>query len=427
MDLVKHKFFILFLIVGTIFIATQWIIPDSQPVISNASNHTTYSEADSDSIEDTLQTLVARINQLQTNMDGFTKTLSYDAQAHKESKVMLQEQQRLFEQQLGSFSKRLQQLETTVIPEYVEKNTPPQSLNEQQILSEDNLTLPTYDWLLPILPIEQEVSELVYEVNGQNKEAYSEVSSIADDETASVPVYTIPINTVLFDGRALTALIGKVPRGGEVQSPMPVKVIIGKDNITAGGYPIQGLAGMLFSGTAVGNWLLGCVRVVLDSATYVFADGTIRSFQAQGGSQNSQLGWLSDRQGIPCIRGKRIGSGKKGLAVDWLLATSKGFAKAYGEAETTRLSTPSGNVRSEVTGDAYDYAFAGAVDEGLESTRDLMAQRWSDSFDMVYVAPGTEVAVHITQEIAIDYPPTARQIKHQDRFTNRDQKSVLLD
>ena len=108
----------------------------------------------------------------------------------------------------------------------------------------------------------------------------------------------------------MTALVGRVPVQGEVRDPMPFKVITGADNLAANGLRVPGVQGMVWSGTAIGDWTLSCVTGRLDSVTFVFEDGTIRTISGDdqstpGGGAEKPLGWISDAQGIPCITGER--------------------------------------------------------------------------------------------------------------------------
>ena len=129
----------------------------------------------------------------------------------------------------------------------------------------------------------------------------------------SRPRFTIPVNTIFFDALALTALVGRVPVDGKVLDPLPVKVLVGGENITAGGHSIPGLSGMLFSGTAIGDWTLECVSVRLHNATFIFADGSVRQLGAdtdapKEAADGAAIAWLSDPQGLPCLPGRLISS-----------------------------------------------------------------------------------------------------------------------
>ena len=122
------------------------------------------------------------------------------------------------------------------------------------------------------------------------------------------PVYTVPRNATLLGATAMTALVGRVPIRGEVRDPMPFKVITGADNLAANGLTVPGVAGMIWSGTAIGDWTLSCVTGRLESVTFVFDDGSIRTISSDDrdnrtGDANRPLGWISDARGIPCVSG----------------------------------------------------------------------------------------------------------------------------
>src|SRR3990167_8084630 len=135
---------------------------------------------------------------------------------------------------------------------------------------------------------------------------------------AAKPVYTIPENATLLGSVAMTALIGRVPVDGTVNDPYPFKVLVGPENLTANGIDLPEVAGAVMSGTASGDWTLSCVRGQVESITFVFTDGTIRTVpQPQAvTSRNASTppssntdkirgrpGDLSDPYGIPCIAG----------------------------------------------------------------------------------------------------------------------------
>lgn len=41
-----------------------------------------------------------------------------------------------------------------------------------------------------------------------------------------------------------------------------------------------------------------------------------------------------------------------------------------------------------------------------------MKQRYGQTFDAVYVPPGANLAVHITQQLAIDYEDKGRKVRY---------------
>ncbi|HBP1257584.1 TPA: TIGR03752 family integrating conjugative element protein, partial [Pseudomonas aeruginosa] len=92
--------------------------------------------------------------------------------------------------------------------------------------------------------------------------------------------YTLPQNSTLMGSVAMSALIGRVPVDGTVNDPYPFKILIGPDNLTANGIELPDVAGAVASGTASGDWTLSCVRGQIRSLTFVFNDGTVRTFPA---------------------------------------------------------------------------------------------------------------------------------------------------
>ena len=178
------------------------------------------------------------------------------------------------------------------------------------------------------------------------------------------PVYTVPRNATLIGSTLMTALIGRVPVHGQVRDPMPFKVITGSENLAANGLTVPGVQGMVWSGTAIGDWTLSCVTGRLDSVTFVFDDGTLRTISnadrsGPSGGASQTLGWISDQQGIPCISGAR-----KTIA-----GTSEELAK-------------------------------------------WLAERQSQSFDAVFVPAGTGIAIHLERELPIDLDLTGRKLNH---------------
>lgn len=72
-------------------------------------------------------------------------------------------------------------------------------------------------------------------------------------------------------------MLGRIPINGTVTDPYPFKVLIGKDNLTANGIELPDVEGAIVSGSASGDWTLSCVRGQVNSITFVFADGTVRT------------------------------------------------------------------------------------------------------------------------------------------------------
>lgn len=151
----------------------------------------------------------------------------------------------------------------------------------------------------------------------------------------------------------MTALVGRIPVKGKVQDPMPFKLLVGADNLAANGITIPGVEGMVWSGTAVGDWTLSCVTGRLTSVTFAFQDGTIRTLSSNDGDE--PLGWISDEHGIPCITGERITNAPSFLTQRIGVTALQAGAEAAAQAETT--TTASGTGTTNVTGDMGAYTW----------------------------------------------------------------------
>ena len=240
------------------------------------------------------------------------------------------------------------------------------------------------------------------------------------DELKSRPAYTVPRNATLIGSTAMTALVGRIPIQGQVRDPMPFKVITGADNLAANGLTVPGVQGMVWSGTAVGDWTLSCVTGRLESVTFVFDDGTIRtissddrSAQASGqGGRDEPLGWISDAQGIPCISGDRKTNAASFLTQRIGVQAIQAAADAAAAAETTSVVSNLGSVTDSVTGDVGTYVLGKTVAGGSEEVAKWLLERQSQSFDAVFVPAGTAVAIHVDRELAIDLDPQGRKLNH---------------
>ncbi len=140
-------------------------------------------------------------------------------------------------------------------------------------------------------------------------------------EESAEPVYTLPENSTLVGSRAMTALLGRVPINGTVTDPYPFKVLIGKDNLTANGIELPDVEGAIVSGTASGDWTLSCVRGQVNSITFVFSDGTVRTLprpdtsnNAGGQNNNARLNRIPAPVAVSA--GSRMKTGSRALAAN---------------------------------------------------------------------------------------------------------------
>ncbi|MGI9500632.1 MAG: TIGR03752 family integrating conjugative element protein, partial [Geminicoccaceae bacterium] len=160
--------------------------------------------------------------------------------------------------------------------------------------------------------------------------------SIVDDKAAPAdptPYFTINNLATLAGSTAFTAMIGRVPIGGQVSDPVPFRVLVGRENLAASGLRVPNdIASMVFEGVAIGDWTLGCVEGSLRTATFVFEDGTIRT--VDGGDGQGRLGYIADKFGTPCVAGERISNAGPYLTAAVGLAAGAGAAEAFAAAET---------------------------------------------------------------------------------------------
>ncbi|EDS7122119.1 TIGR03752 family integrating conjugative element protein [Salmonella enterica subsp. enterica] len=254
----------------------------------------------------------------------------------------------------------------------------------------------------------------------QQKKAFLEVAKGERAIEEATPVYTLPENSTLTGSVAMTALLGRVPVNGTVSDPYPFKVLIGRDNLTANGIELPDVEGAIISGTASGDWTLSCVRGTVHSMTFVFRDGTIRTVPSAGNkanndsngkSQGSEIGWLSDPHGLPCIPGERKSNAAEYIGSQFLLAGSSAAADAFANGQTT-TTVDGGSVTSAVTGSSGQYVLGQALGGGLKESADWFKQRYGQMFDAIYVPPGHPVAVHITRQIPVDYETQGRKVKY---------------
>lgn len=244
-------------------------------------------------------------------------------------------------------------------------------------------------------------------------------SEEANEVKAEVAVYTVPRNATLIGSVGMTALVGRVPVQGQVQDPMPFKVITGSENLAANGLRIPGVEGMIWSGTAIGDWTLSCVSGQLESVTFVFEDGTIRTLsdddprsEGSGGGAKS-LGWISDAHGVPCVSGERKTNAPAFLAKRIGVMAMEAAGEAVAQAETTTLVSDSGVTSSVVSGETGKYVLGKAASRGSDELARWLLERQTQSFDAVFVPAGVELAIHVDQALSIDFQPDGRKLHHE--------------
>ncbi|EJM3643783.1 TIGR03752 family integrating conjugative element protein [Salmonella enterica] len=247
----------------------------------------------------------------------------------------------------------------------------------------------------------------------------------AQEEGPVDPVYTLPENSTLVGSTAMTALLGRIPVNNRVTDPYPFKVMIGRDNLTANGIELPDVEGAIVSGTASGDWTLSCVRGDVKSITFVFSDGTVRTVPPpagrtdNSGSENGStagnggsIGWLSDDNGIPCISGTLKSNASTYLPTIGLLALGTSAGDTLTANQYTNNTTDGGGITSALTGSAGQAVMGQALGGSFKEVAQWVKERYAQTFDAVYVPPGAKVAVHITRQLNIDYAEKGRRVKY---------------
>ncbi len=236
-------------------------------------------------------------------------------------------------------------------------------------------------------------------------------------DSGTTKVMTVPRNATLMGSTALTAMLGRVPIRGEVRDPMPFKVITGRDNLAANGFTIPGIAGMVWSGTAIGDWNLSCVSGQLHAVTFIFEDGTIRTIASDQGSEHrgggpQHLGWISDERGVPCVTGERKSNAAAFLSQRVGSKLVEAAAEAAAAAQTTTVIRDSGGIASGVTGNTGDYVLGKTIAGGGAEIAGWLAERQAQAFDAVFVEAGASLVIHVDRELAIDLNANGRKLDY---------------
>ena len=254
----------------------------------------------------------------------------------------------------------------------------------------------------------------------------------AQRKNEDIPFFTLPENATLAGVTAMTSIIGRVPIDGRVTDPMQFKAVIGRDNLAANGFELPpDISGMIVTGVAIGDMALSCSEGKIRSATFVFNDGAIRTVSSRrasggiggggsitsggGSSTGTDLGFISDLHGNPCIPGKFVTNAPAYLT-DIIGLSALGVAgQAYADAQRTTRTNYDGSTNSTVTGSVGDYALGQAVAGGTNEVTKWMLQRLKNSFDAVVTPSGQQLVVHLDREIRIDKAQNPRRLIHRQQ------------
>ncbi len=249
---------------------------------------------------------------------------------------------------------------------------------------------------------------------------------IAKDEGETIPFYTIPRNATLFENTTLTALLGIVPNvQGSIIDPIRFKIITGAENLATNGHSIPGVENIVWSGIAVGNREMSCIRGEVHSVTFTFEDGRVytQSSTRDGSTTTTNirqmLGYISDTRGVPCLKGQLITNAQDYLN-DRIIASGVGAtAQAYSETQETTVITEGGSTQTFFTGDEGKYIAGQTLSGSLSELNEYLRERARNAVDLVYLEGGQDVVLHVEVEITIDYITNGRKLDHANTIPGK--------
>ena len=362
---------------------------------------------DADSPADTIKTLTASVNALlddvralrrdnqelrENNQLLIDRTVRLERDVTSKLKRGLESQSATDLRTIGQQTKQLERLEKRLndLSENLSNERRRYAIAQGSSATDLHNSVDTYEWTGPL----------------------PHSASSVEQKSVAEPVYTIPKNATLVGSTTLTALIGRIPVEDRVRDPLPFKVITGNDNLASNGHRIPNLRGTVWSGYAIGDWTLSCVSGTLESVTFVFEDGTIRTLDAV--DENQRLGWITDAYGVPCLRGNKVSNFTSLLAAHLATGAVSGAANAAALAETERNSNSFGGVSSTVTGDITKFMVGKSIAQSSQSVSEWLSARGKQEFDAVVVAAGQDVVLQIDAELHIDYQATGRRITYEN-------------
>ena len=120
---------------------------------------------------------------------------------------------------------------------------------------------------------------------------------------------------------------------------------------------------------------------------------------------------------MPCIRGERKSNAAAYLAQQALLQTSSAAAAAAAAVQTTQQLDALGGTNSIVTGDIERYISGQALAESANTTSHWLERRANQEFDAVVIPAGQTIAIHVNQELHIDYDHGGRKLSYEKNNT----------
>lgn len=245
-------------------------------------------------------------------------------------------------------------------------------------------------------------------------ESVGDVKDALEAELKPIPYATIHSNSSIHGATALTALIGRIEKKGKTHDPFRFQIALSGDTLMANGQTMPGVANALVSGVATGDRAFSCVRGKITSITFNFSDGRIYN---QEGTFEEPLAEMGDEWGNPCVRGILVDDIGKFIASQSAISGLASVAQSI--AKQQQSITSAGNSQSiETTGSAGRLAMGDFVAGGLNKTSEILAERYENYYEAIYVGPGEKVSLMFIQDIIIDYKPTSRKVSYEENFVD---------
>ncbi|MEZ9362455.1 TIGR03752 family integrating conjugative element protein [Vibrio cyclitrophicus] len=239
-----------------------------------------------------------------------------------------------------------------------------------------------------------------------------------------MPVYTLHRGTMLADAVSMTALMGRIPLHGQVTDPYPFSMILGRKNLMSSGFTLPDVQGAIVTGTVTGDWSLSCVRGVVESIDFIRTDGSILSYPEDeeavdsgfdGSSiKTTDLGFLADPNGNPCLTGERISNAPEYLTTKGLLDAASAAANAVAISQQT-ISVDGSTSTSALTGNVAKNAAAESAAAFTTTVSEFIEARMGSSFDVVYTPPGTKASIHLRKPVTLRAPTIPVRVRYDSQ------------
>lgn len=436
----KRQVFLIFLAIVFVGITVWFVSPDDTTKLIELASTETEQQRDTELNQADRDSAAEEVRAFATKISNVEKTVESNFQRNQQAREQLRFE---FDESMASVQEAMHELSNqqsvdnlyTAIEQLIVRVDRLESMQLQESVAEVSQSQAPIIWRTSIDSTQSLESEYPLHETGQEiipaSYATFDIRGNADDTSESNhPAYTIPPTTTLLNGVALTALVGRIPINGRLEDPWRFKLITSMDNLAANGHRIPELAGMLWSGTARGDLTLSCISGNVDTATFIFRDGTIQTVRKDASTENLSggLGWISDDRGNPCISGEVKSNALRSLARSTTLNTLGATASALADAQaTTSLNSSGENVAQSITGDIDNFVLGRAVEEAISESNRWMQSRYQNAFDAVYLPAGHPVAIHIEHTIEINQDPQGRKVQYLDNSQSESSRLGGLD